>query len=160
VEPGLLLRAGSTGDLDRIVAIQEAASLRALAHIFPPDRYPFPREAIRVQWEAWLADDGANVIVAEADGEPAGVVVVEPGWLAGLYALPERWGGGVGPRLHDEAVDRLRRLDNGCARLWVLKENGRARRFYERRGWLEDGRTRVVPFPPNPLDVGYSLDLG
>jgi len=41
----------------------------------------------------------------------------------------------------------------------VLRDNTRARRFYERRGWRESGRTRVVPFPPNPLDVGYTLDF-
>ena len=32
-------------------------------------------------------------------------------------------------------------------------------RFYERRGWGENGTTRVVPYPPNPLDVGYSRAL-
>jgi RimJ/RimL family protein N-acetyltransferase len=41
----------------------------------------------------------------------------------------------------------------------VLEHNARARRFYERLGWRESGRTRVVPFPPNPLDVGYTIDL-
>jgi hypothetical protein len=41
--------------------------------------------------------------------------------------------------------------------LWVLEENRRARRFYEKPGWRENGETRIVPFPPNPLDVGYSL---
>jgi hypothetical protein len=51
--------------------------------------------------------------------------------------------------------------DRGSAQihLWVLEENARARRFYERRSWQENGRTRVVPFPPNPLDVGYTLDF-
>ena len=41
----------------------------------------------------------------------------------------------------------------------MLEENARARRFYERRGWELDGTTRVVPFPPNPLDVGYRIRL-
>jgi hypothetical protein len=41
----------------------------------------------------------------------------------------------------------------------VLEDNARARRFYERHGWQENGETRVVPFPPNPLDVGYLLDF-
>ena len=41
-------------------------------------------------------------------------------------------------------------------RLWVLEENHRARRFYEKRGWRLNGETRVVPYPPNPLDVGYT----
>jgi GNAT superfamily N-acetyltransferase len=26
-------------------------------------------------------------------------------------------------------------------------------------GWHENGNTRVVPFPPHPLDVGYSIEL-
>jgi hypothetical protein len=38
-------------------------------------------------------------------------------------------------------------------------ENARARRFYEKRGWRLNGNERVVPFPPHPLDVGYSIDL-
>jgi hypothetical protein len=41
----------------------------------------------------------------------------------------------------------------------VLEQNARARRFYERRGWVLDGTERVVPFPPHPLDVGYTLSL-
>ena len=45
------------------------------------------------------------------------------------------------------------------AHLWVLEANARARRFYERRGWGENGTTRVVPYPPNPIDVGYSIEL-
>jgi hypothetical protein len=38
-------------------------------------------------------------------------------------------------------------------------KNARARRFYERRGWRENGDSRVVAYPTNPLDVGYSLDF-
>jgi hypothetical protein len=41
----------------------------------------------------------------------------------------------------------------------VLEDNMRARRFYERRDWRENGETRVVEFPPNPLDIGYTLDF-
>jgi hypothetical protein len=41
--------------------------------------------------------------------------------------------------------------------LWTLEDNARARWFYERRGWRLNGETRVVPFPPSPLDVGYQL---
>jgi RimJ/RimL family protein N-acetyltransferase len=41
----------------------------------------------------------------------------------------------------------------------VLEHNDRARRFYERLGWHVDGTSRVVPFPPNPIDLGYSIEL-
>jgi hypothetical protein len=45
------------------------------------------------------------------------------------------------------------------AKLWTLEGNERGRSFYEKRGWMLTGETRVVPFPPNPIDVCYSLDL-
>jgi ribosomal protein S18 acetylase RimI-like enzyme len=41
----------------------------------------------------------------------------------------------------------------------VLEDNERARRFYEGLGWRENGDTRVVPYPPNPIDVGYTIEL-
>jgi len=86
-------------------------------------------------------------------------VSMSPGWLEQLYVLPEFWGTGVGPALHDAAVERRGTAGDRALRLWTLEANERSRRFYERRGWRLDGRTRVVPFPPNPLDVGYTLSL-
>jgi ribosomal protein S18 acetylase RimI-like enzyme len=56
-------------------------------------------------------------------------------------------------------VEAIRAAGHERARLWVLEQNARARRFYERHGWYADGSSRVVEFPPNPLDLGYSLDL-
>jgi hypothetical protein len=29
----------------------------------------------------------------------------------------------------------------------------------EMLGWRENGGTQVVPFPPNPIDVGYTIEL-
>jgi GNAT superfamily N-acetyltransferase len=86
------------------------------------------------------------------------MVAFSPGQLNALYVLPDEWGSGVGSRLHDAAVAKLGELGPE-ARLWVLEANTRARAFYERRGWRLDGRERVVPFPPHPLDVGYTLSL-
>jgi hypothetical protein len=45
------------------------------------------------------------------------------------------------------------------AKLWTLERNERGRRFYERRGWTLTDETRVVPYPPNPIDVQYAIDL-
>jgi hypothetical protein len=42
---------------------------------------------------------------------------------------------------------------------WTLEGNHGARRFYERRGWELTDETRVVPYPPNPIDVQYAKDL-
>ena len=100
------------------------------------------------------------MLVAERAGRVVGVVAVEPCRIEGLYVLPAEWGRGAATLLHAAALRSL--VDAGCttAALWVLEGNARARRFYEKHGWRPDGTTCVVPFPPHPLDVGYSLEIG
>jgi putative acetyltransferase len=142
-----------------LAAVQERASLAALAHIFPPELYPYPREAVHARWAAALEEPERRTLIAVKDEEPVGAACVTHGWLEGLYIVPESWGTGLADELHDRALDEVRRLGSASCRLWVLEDNARARRFYERRGWRENGETRVVEFPPNPLDVGYSLDF-
>jgi len=139
--------------------VQREASLAGLGHIYPPDRYPFPDDAIRARWQEALEGERTNVIVAERAGEILGVAAWTDGWLDGLYVVPQAWGNGVAARLHDEALRGIAAAGESTARLWVLEDNARARRFYERRGWRPDGSDRVVPFPPHPLDLGYTREL-
>jgi GNAT superfamily N-acetyltransferase len=155
----LLIREARPDEAEVLAAIQEEASVAALADIFPPDRYPFPVDAVRERWRDALADPELTVLVAERNGAPAGVAGCRAEWLDGLYVLPASWGEGVGRKLHDQALNQLRATGSARCHLWVLEHNDRARRFYERLGWRENGDTRVVPFPPNPIDVGYSISL-
>jgi GNAT superfamily N-acetyltransferase len=142
-----------------LAAVQEAASIAALGHIFPPERYPYPREAVEARWVAAVADPAARTLIALDEDEPQGAALVTEEWLEGLYVVPERWGSGLADELHDRALEVVRGLGSAGCRLWVLEDNARARRFYERRGWRENGETRVVEYPPNPLDIGYTLDF-
>ena len=132
----------------------------AYAHIYPPARYPFPDDAVREVWTEALSDPRAEVYVAELEGVPVGAVSVGNGFLSTLYVLPAYQGRGVGSALHDLALERLRAHGFQEARLWTLEGNDSGRRFYERRGWLLTDKTRVVPYPPNPIDVQYALELG
>ncbi len=153
------LRDAQLTEATLLARLQERASVAAFAHVFPPERFPFPREAVFERWAQALEDPAASVMVAERAEEPVGVVLVRPEWLEGLYVVPEWWGKGVAAELHDRALEIVRELGSTRFHLWVLEANARARHFYERRGWQENGQTRVVPFPPNPLDVGYTLDF-
>lgn len=153
------IRLAWADEAELLFEIQKAASLTGLGHIFPADRHPYPDEAVRANWEAVVAGPAATALVAEDDGRVVGVAAIEADWLNGFYVRPESWGTAVAPALHDAALDAIRRTGAASARLWVLEANTRARRFYERRGWRENGTTRVVPYPPQPLDVGYSRAL-
>ena len=95
------------------------------------------------------------MFVAEEDGVALGVAGIEGCWLHGLYVDPDAWGTGVAGALVDAALAAL--PDCPEVKLWVLEENRRARRFYEKRGWRENGETRVVEYPPHPTDIGYSF---
>ena len=155
---GVVLRRAGPDEAEALFEVQRDASLNALGHIYPPDRHPFPDDAVRERWREALAA-GNEIVVAEQEGRVIGLAAWTDGWLDGLYVRPEHWGGGVADRLHDAAVRALSDSGAEAARLWVLKDNTRARRFYERRGWREDGSQRVVPFPPHPLDLGYTKEL-
>jgi GNAT superfamily N-acetyltransferase len=65
----------------------------------------------------------------------------EVGLIYLLYVLPEQWSRGVGTALMQAGMQELRDLGMREATLWVLRDNLRARRFYEHLGWAPDGRT-------------------
>ncbi|MDQ1015035.1 GNAT superfamily N-acetyltransferase [Streptomyces afghaniensis] len=56
-----------------------------------------------------------------------------------IYVHPDRMGHGTGQALLAHSVARCAAAGHGRLLLWVLKGNGRARRFYERAGFHADG---------------------
>ena len=151
-----MIRRGGSADLELVFAIQREASLAGFANVFPPELYPYPDAAVRAELRTQLADP-ANITLIDGGGR--GFALVGNDWLQRLFVRRAAWGTGLADELHAAALDALRELGATSASLWCLAENARARRFYEKRGWRLNGTTRVVPFPPNPLDVGYSIDL-
>jgi len=155
----LVVRPALAEDVETLLVIQREAAVDAFAHIYPPGRYPFPDDEIRAAWAGALADPDTEVFVAECDGVAAGAVSVGKEFLSTLYVLPAFQGRGVGSALHDLALERLRARGVRLAKLWTLEGNDSGRRFYERRGWALTEETRVVPYPPHPLDVQYARPL-
>ena len=149
------IRGGHPQEREALVAIQHAAAVDAFAHIYPPEHYPFPDEAVAAEWKRALADPDVEIYVAEHDGAAVGTVAVAGDELRRLYVLPEHQGRGIGSRLHDLALVRMRDRGVTRARLWTLEANNVGRRFYERRGWIPTGDVRNASFPPQPLDIEY-----
>jgi GNAT superfamily N-acetyltransferase len=153
------IREAAGEDLDALFAIQKAASTAAYAHVYPPDEYPYPDDAVRAYIEERFERSDATYLVAEQNGRAVGLVAASPGWIEQLYVLPEAQGRGIGSALLEEAVARRRRAGDAELRLWTLQANEAGRRFYEARGWRLASETRVVGYPPNPIDVSYVLSL-
>jgi GNAT superfamily N-acetyltransferase len=88
----------------------------------------------------WVVERSGRVVgfasIGAARGDSASPGVGE---LFTIYLEPEAWSQGLGEALMDEAVAGLRAAGFGTAILWVLADNVRGRRFYERTGWQPDG---------------------
>jgi GNAT superfamily N-acetyltransferase len=80
------------------------------------------------------------------------------GEVKDVYVVPEAWGTGVAGGLMSAALDALRDMGATEAFLWVVEENPRARRFYERDGWTHDGTSK--PSPLGPPELRYTKALG
>ena len=137
----LSIRAARPDDAEKLFTIHRESATTAYVEIFPPDRYRFPDAQMRKVWVEALRSDDVSALIAERAGSPVGFATVSPGWLRNLFVLPSEWGRGAGAALHDEALALLR-PHGPIAHLWVLEANERARRFYEARGWRDDGAGR------------------
>ena len=90
--------------------------------------------------------------IAEADGEHVGHVGFMPATMAraasdepglahfwALFVRPSHWGTGLATELHREAVREAAARGYSSMRLFTPAGQVRARRFYEREGWVAAG---------------------
>ena len=141
------LRRATRADAPEIAEVY-LASFRAalptvrLAHD-DDDVRRYVRDVLVGQRETWVADDGGRIVA---------MMSLSPGWVDQLYVVPDRLGEGIGRRLLDLAKDRA----PGQLELWTFQVNARARRFYERNGFvaveLTDGSANEEREP----DVRYA----
>ena len=148
----------SVGDLPRLMPVQERGAVAGLAHVFAQDTHPFPSATLEERWRRELADPGiaAYVAIVAATGELVGFAARRGAELLHVGTAVETWGSGLAPWLHDALVATYP-PGTGALRLRVFAENRRARRFYERLGWLPTGRESRSSFPPQPTLVEYTL---
>jgi GNAT superfamily N-acetyltransferase len=120
----------------------------AYEHVFGAERLAGIDVASREGMARRSATDPAHdVFVAEEEGRIVGFASTGPAEggagsereLLAIYVLPEAWGSGAATGLMGEALAAMRARGAAAAFLWVLDDNPRARRFYEREGWRPDG---------------------
>jgi RimJ/RimL family protein N-acetyltransferase len=127
----------------------------AYEHVFGAERLAGVTVAQRLpMWRQILNDPAQTALVVEDEtGRIVGWCTVAPsrdadadGELWGIYVLREAWGTGAGTALMAAGTDVLGELGYREAILWVLEDNPRARRFYEREGWTLDGLRKEDEF--------------
>ena len=95
-----------------------------------------------------------HTTVAVVDGEVAGFVSIEDDEVDQVFVSSRHRGAGVADALMADAEERLRAAGRTSAWLAVVAGNARARRFYERHGWTDDGPfEHLAPGPDGPIRV-------
>ena len=142
-----VVRRAELHDASAIARVHLASHLEAYSHAIDRSLLEgFTLEIREGVWTRSLEHEGSDVWVAERDGDLVGFASsgpsrddppVRPLELWSLYLLQAEHGSGAGQLLLDAAVaDRP-------ASLWVLAQNPRARRFYERNRFALDGAEKL-----------------
>lgn len=97
--------------------------------------------AIRTKesFKSRASDRVGDTVVAVVDDAVAGFVMVVGDEVEQVYVAEEHRGSGVASLLLDEAERLIAANGHGRAWLAVVDGNMRARRFYERNGWTDEG---------------------
>ena len=126
--------------------------VETFGHLYRPD--DLADFLARVTPEAFaeeLGNSGFALRVAESGGEPIGFAKLGPANLRieaplgtlelwQIYVLKPWQGQGVAQQLYGWAEDEARRRGGTHLQLTVYVDNHRAKRFYERRGFVPVGR--------------------
>ncbi|MFE7901383.1 GNAT family N-acetyltransferase [Streptomyces sp. NPDC057424] len=150
---GLRVREMTIADCDRVAEIRTRGWQSAYRGLIPQsylDGLSLEEDAERRRTYLSQGDGSVvNLVAEDARGEllgwachgryREGEVLTGDAELYAIYVHPDQVGRGVGQALLTESLARCTAAGHGRILLWVLKENDRARRFYERAGFRADG---------------------
>jgi ribosomal protein S18 acetylase RimI-like enzyme len=147
-----MIRKAIFEDATAIARIHVGTWRTAYAGIVPDDYLASLSEEQRTKsWQRHLTDGRTIIWVAEKDGQVIG-------WVAGgasrdadaqgdsevyaIYVSSQHWACGVGRELMAKMEDSF--PDGQSTTLWVLRDNQRAIRFYEKVGYRPDGAQKEI----------------
>lgn len=179
----VLIRSACAADAPGIGAVQRESWLAAYGDIIgrpvieravPPDGGARVRQTSLIRpWQRTIVALAGEDIVGYASFGPEQDVLGTPwphplttagrdgdtGELYALYVHPDWWSTGTGRSLMDRVLTRTARAGYRRITLWVLRDNARARRFYERAGFAPDGASNILTGLGGVTEVRYRRPL-
>ncbi|HPP36321.1 MAG TPA: GNAT family N-acetyltransferase [Clostridiales bacterium] len=166
----VFIRYANTNDCVILGEIHSESLRFSCAGIFPDDYImnKFSPERRREGFRRELSLGYPETAILFADGIPAGLFTFGKSrygevddscieiWR--IYLKPEYIGKGFGTVLMEWGLEELRKKGYKQAVLWVLEDNHRARKFYERHGFVFDGKVRVFEDGIRELRYSKALD--
>ncbi|KUM78358.1 GNAT family N-acetyltransferase [Streptomyces curacoi] len=158
------VRPMTLADCDRVAEIRIGGWQNAYRGLVPQpylDALDVAEDAERRRAHLAQADGSVVNLVAERGGQVVGWAChgpyrdgearTEDAELYALYVDPAHYGNGTGHALLQESVRRCTAAGHPRMLLWVLRDNTRARKFYERADFRPDGTEE--PFEVDGVEV-------
>lgn len=141
----MVIRKATIDDVKHISYIHALSWKSAYKGIIPQTYLDELKEDFWVPaFETWVNDNILTVQIISENGSLVGCVaygrardesLINWGEIVSIYLLPEYFGKGYGNKLLECALSDLKKSSYQNIYLWVLKQNQRARRFYEKNKW-------------------------
>lgn len=145
------VRGGSVGDVARVAQIWYDGWQEAHRGRVPDDLITV---RTRESFDERAADRIPDTSIAELNGAVAGFIMINDDEVEQVYVAAEGRGTGMADALLAEAERRVAAIGHTQAWLAVVAGNARARRFYERNGWRDEGLfDHDAPGPDGPIPV-------
>ena len=145
----VVVRPATVADAEAGARCHIACWLDAYTPIVEPERLRALTSDVEARIDAWAhrISEGRQHWLAFDGDQTVGLATAGPNrdddlHVMELYACYTRaayWGSGLGARLLNAAIG------DATASLWVLRDNPRARAFYRKHGFTEDGSSKTEP---------------
>lgn len=109
-----------------------------------------------------------DYFIAELNGKAIGALVLskcrdkdlkDAGEVCAMYLLPEYIGKGYGTEMMRFSVSFLAKSGFDIISLWVLEDNSRARKFYQKCGFISDGAKKELVIGKPLTALRYKTEI-
>ena len=148
----ITLRTATKADAATLASLGARTFTDTFGHLYDPDDLDlFLQSHAEEHWAAELCDPEFAVLLVEVSGEAVGYAKVGPPHLSfeprgtavelRQFYLVKAWQGhGLADEMMAWVIDQAEQQDGNDLYLSVFVDNHRARRFYERWGFIAEGR--------------------
>ena len=148
----IALRPATKDDAATLASLGARTFTDTFGHLYDPDDLDlFLKSHAEEHWAAELCDPEFAVLLVEVSGEAVGYAKVGPPHLPfeprgtavelRQFYLVKAWQGhGLADEMMAWVIDQAEQQDGNDLYLSVFVDNHRARRFYERGGFIAEGR--------------------
>jgi len=118
-----------------------------------------------------LTEGSPTSAIVFEENEPAGFISFgkcrysnnDKSWteLWRIYLLPKFWGSGIAKELIEWGINEIHKSNFTNVELWVLEDNKRARKFYEKIGFIHDNTSQIIDIMGVGLkEIRYVKSIG